>query len=312
MSCGSVGRVCSCTVGEFLGDALSRAARGRGPPRARGGSCCLRGEAAGALAWREFLARGDAVPEARALARAEAVAPDALSDLLFTSGTTGEPKGVMTTHAPEPARLRGLERGGGAARGRPLPGGEPVLPLLRLQGGLAGQPDARRDRAAARGLRRARRARARGQGAGLGAAGPADAVSVDPRAPGPRPLRPLGAAPRGDGRGGDPGRADPPHAPRARLRDRSSPATASPSAAGSSRCAATTTTPETIATTSGRAIPDTEVRCVDRERQGGAARRAGRGGGARLPRDARLLRGRGRDAQDDRRRTAGCTPATSR
>jgi long-subunit acyl-CoA synthetase (AMP-forming) len=29
---------------------------------------------------------------------AAAVSPDDLSDLLFTSGTTGEPKGVMTTH----------------------------------------------------------------------------------------------------------------------------------------------------------------------------------------------------------------------
>jgi len=46
------------------------------------------------------------VPEAEARRRAEAVAPDDLSDLLFTSGTTGHPKGVMTSHAQN---LRGFE-----------------------------------------------------------------------------------------------------------------------------------------------------------------------------------------------------------
>jgi acyl-CoA synthetase (AMP-forming)/AMP-acid ligase II len=48
--------------------------------------------------WAAFLASGDEVPAAAARARAEAVSPDDLSDLLFTSGTTGRPKGVMTAH----------------------------------------------------------------------------------------------------------------------------------------------------------------------------------------------------------------------
>ena len=54
---------------------------------------------AGTLGWDEFLALGDAVPADTVEARALAVAPDDLSDLLFTSGTTGNPKGVMQTHA---------------------------------------------------------------------------------------------------------------------------------------------------------------------------------------------------------------------
>ncbi len=87
-----------CTVGEFLGTRYPELIAEEDLP-ALEAVICLRGEAEGALAWQGFLARGDAVPEARALERAEAVSPDALSDLLFTSGTTGRPKGVMTSHA---------------------------------------------------------------------------------------------------------------------------------------------------------------------------------------------------------------------
>ena len=54
---------------------------------------------AGTEAWGAFLARGDAVDPGEVERRALAVAPDDLSDLLFTSGTTGNPKGVMQTHA---------------------------------------------------------------------------------------------------------------------------------------------------------------------------------------------------------------------
>ncbi|MCC3772881.1 AMP-binding protein, partial [Streptomyces sp. UNOC14_S4] len=49
--------------------------------------------------WREFLAAGETVPGWAVRARANAVAPDAPSDIVFTSGTTGEPKGVVASHA---------------------------------------------------------------------------------------------------------------------------------------------------------------------------------------------------------------------
>ncbi|MCU0270634.1 MAG: FadD3 family acyl-CoA ligase [Acidimicrobiales bacterium] len=86
--------------------ALLRAARG-GPADGRPVSglarleriVVLRGAVPdGAQSWSEFLDGASAVSEADADARAEAVHPDDLSDMLFTSGTTGNPKGVMTTH----------------------------------------------------------------------------------------------------------------------------------------------------------------------------------------------------------------------
>ncbi|TFE48135.1 fatty acid--CoA ligase family protein [Streptomyces sp. ICN441] len=49
--------------------------------------------------WRDFLAGGDAVPASRVRARADAVEPSAPSDIVFTSGTTGTPKGAVITHA---------------------------------------------------------------------------------------------------------------------------------------------------------------------------------------------------------------------
>ncbi len=59
----------------------------------------LSGEPDGATpAWDEFLGRGRAVADAVLEARVASIGPDDPSDIVFTSGTTGNPKGVVMTH----------------------------------------------------------------------------------------------------------------------------------------------------------------------------------------------------------------------
>jgi acyl-CoA synthetase (AMP-forming)/AMP-acid ligase II len=74
-------------------------------------SACTATDEVPVFGWEEFLAAGEGtvegpdavvgspVDEAAVRARWAAVAGDDLSDIIFTSGTTGRPKGAMTTHA---------------------------------------------------------------------------------------------------------------------------------------------------------------------------------------------------------------------
>ena len=50
------------------------------------------------LSWDAFIAGGTHVQHADVVARSAAVRPTDLSDIMFTSGTTGRPKGAMLTH----------------------------------------------------------------------------------------------------------------------------------------------------------------------------------------------------------------------
>jgi acyl-CoA synthetase (AMP-forming)/AMP-acid ligase II len=86
-----------CSVGDFLGTNYVELLADQDLP-ALEETVVLRGSAEGATPWSEFLERGDPVPEDEVRRRAASVSPDDVSDLLFTSGTTGRPRGVMTSH----------------------------------------------------------------------------------------------------------------------------------------------------------------------------------------------------------------------
>ncbi|MFJ9414669.1 FadD3 family acyl-CoA ligase [Streptomyces sp. NPDC101227] len=67
--------------------------------------------------WKDFLAAGASVDAATVATRADGLRPDAPSDIVFTSGTTGHPKGAVITHAQTLrayavwSELAGLEQG---------------------------------------------------------------------------------------------------------------------------------------------------------------------------------------------------------
>ena len=87
------------TVSEFLGTDYVALLGDRTDLPSIENVVLLRGPARpDTLPWEEFLGRSIEVPADAARARAESIDPEDLCDILFTSGTTGLPKGAMLTH----------------------------------------------------------------------------------------------------------------------------------------------------------------------------------------------------------------------
>ncbi len=85
------------TVGDFLGMNYAETIAGEDLPQLER-VITLAGVGKSAQPFGEFVATGERVGATTARECAASVTPDDLSDILFTSGTTGFPKGVMTAH----------------------------------------------------------------------------------------------------------------------------------------------------------------------------------------------------------------------
>jgi acyl-CoA synthetase (AMP-forming)/AMP-acid ligase II len=88
------------TVTDFLGNDYLGMLRAAAPDtEALQRVVVASGDAApGDLSWEDFIASGASVGAEQAHAAIDTITPETLSDIMFTSGTTGNPKGVMLTH----------------------------------------------------------------------------------------------------------------------------------------------------------------------------------------------------------------------
>jgi acyl-CoA synthetase (AMP-forming)/AMP-acid ligase II len=92
----SESRVLFC-IGEFLGQYFPDMLDADKLPALRH-TIVLRDGREGAVEWATFMQLGTGTGDAVLASRMAIVKPGSLSDILYTSGTTGRPKGVMTTH----------------------------------------------------------------------------------------------------------------------------------------------------------------------------------------------------------------------
>jgi acyl-CoA synthetase (AMP-forming)/AMP-acid ligase II len=87
-----------CTVAGFLGFDYPSMLKDEKLPALQQ-VVMLRGESNACIAWSDFIANGKNISIDQVKRAGDTVKPDDISDLIFTSGTTGNPKGVKTSHA---------------------------------------------------------------------------------------------------------------------------------------------------------------------------------------------------------------------
>lgn len=85
------------TTGDFLGTYYPDLLRGHAPATLEK-TLVIHGARESDADWQDFIAQGETVTEATARECALAVTPEMVSDVIFTSGTTGHPKGVKCGH----------------------------------------------------------------------------------------------------------------------------------------------------------------------------------------------------------------------
>jgi len=87
------------TVTDFLDTNYVELLRSADPVESLQQIVVMRGTAdVGTVGWGPFLERAEHTPMDEVTARSAALSANSLSDILFTSGTTGRPKGAMLTH----------------------------------------------------------------------------------------------------------------------------------------------------------------------------------------------------------------------
>jgi acyl-CoA synthetase (AMP-forming)/AMP-acid ligase II len=85
------------TVADFLGVNYPALLASEELPELRN-TILLEGQADGTQSWADFITAGEVIADAEVTERSDALTPDDTLDILFTSGTTGNPKGVVTCH----------------------------------------------------------------------------------------------------------------------------------------------------------------------------------------------------------------------